>query len=452
MFRKGFAESAYMMLLIAVLFTACGDNGIEEGGEVARRMPVRVTPVERERYTPQHKAFGSIAFLRKADVHPSTEGVVVAVFAEESDFVRSGALLARIDDTQLQISLDRARADLDSTRSQLNLANERLEEGMRQVEARFISMTSAVMERGERERALERAERDLEDKIRLFDAGGVTEDDVEDARDRMLSARAGVMRAENDLALQQIGFRDSDIVAAGYEVPELEEDRIAVLKELNTSTLRAQVEVAVSQVGSAETEVRRIQRLIAETRVEAPIGGIIGVRHSELGERITPDEPLFTIIDASQVYADIEVSENDLGHLAVGQAAEVSVPALGATIPGRVARIAPILAPTTRSGRVRVLIPEPDGRLRPGMFAEVAIETAEDEDAMFVPTSTVVQNDGGVSAVYVLRGERIFRADVALGDTVEHRTSVDGAVEAGDMIVLNPSSSLRDGTEVEVVQ
>ncbi len=441
---------AFAALALSPLLSGCG--GDPEPPVAATVPVVRTVAVRTETFTPLFESFGSISFLHKADIRPMAEGEIVTLLAEEADQVSRERPLARLDDAQLQIRLLQAHADLDSAEASLTLARGQLAEGERQIEARLLAVENARLDLSERERSVGRLQSDYQDTLRLYEAGGVPEDDLEEAENRLVTAQVALERAKNELALRLIGLRDVDMRRARIVPPVDPAARSAALVELNTATLRAQVEVAQAAVSVAEAEVIRVEQLIEEMVIRSPISGVVASRYVEVGERATPEAPLFTVIDASRVYADVQVSETELGTLSPGQSARVVVDSIGIEQVGEIVRISPILSAQTRSGRVRILIPEPDARLRPGMFATVRVETGEPRSVLAIDDSAIVELDDGTTVVFVVENGVVFQTPIESTHMGNGRAAINGGLSRGERVVAVPHSALRDGMRVEAVQ
>ena len=144
---------------------------------------------------------------------------------------------------------------------------------------------------------------------------------------------------------------------------------------------------------------RKVPKQIA---ISSPFGGTVLERKVEQGDYVQAGTVLFHVADLSQVWVQLEAYETDLPHLAVGQPVDLSITSLpGETFEGRVAFIDPVIDPKTRTARVRVEVPNPDGVLRPGMFAEAVIESPVAEAGTLTVPASAVLFTGRRSVVYV---------------------------------------------------
>jgi membrane fusion protein (multidrug efflux system) len=196
--------------------------------------------------------------------------------------------------------------------------------------------------------------------------------------------------------------------------------------------------------------------MLSDTEVKAPIEGIVGMRFVEVGEKADRDTLLLTLFKTDTVYAQVEVAEADLRKLRAGQEAELLFE--GDTEPktrGRVELISPYIDPKARTARVRVLVDNSAGTYIPGMFARIRIFVGAAEEQVTVPQRAVVTNietlPAGKAMVFLVRNSRIFRREVDQGQKEGDRVVILSGLEPGEAIVLDATSGMRDGMEVEVL-
>lgn len=169
---------------------------------------------------------------------------------------------------------------------------------------------------------------------------------------------------------------------------------VALPFEPGQSVKRGQVVVEVEsfQVGNPPPRVR----------YEAPTDGIILARDVFLGSSVNPDSRILTVADPREVYAEARVFEGQVGLVRAGQKVRVRLPAFpGETLEGTVERLDAALDAATRTLKVWARVPNPDGRLRPNLQAEVTFVTAEAEGVTAVPRAAVLEGEGGSRFVFI---------------------------------------------------
>lgn len=180
--------------------------------------------------------------------------------------------------------------------------------------------------------------------------------------------------------------------------------------------------------------------------VRAPFAGKVVNRDATVGELVSPRDTLFTLADLSRVWLWIDLYERDLAHVGLGDRVEVRLDAWpGESLSGELAYVADEVDPASRTLRARVDLPNPERRLKPGMFARVTLATGGEEPApaLAVPR-TAVQRDGSESIVFVRTGPgRFERRDVEIGRVTSELVEILGGVAEGEEVVAEGAFLLR---------
>lgn len=208
---------------------------------------------------------------------------------------------------------------------------------------------------------------------------------------------------------------------------------------------RAERDAAENRLHALGLEHAELEALQTEAHysstvaLTAPMSGEVVGRDASLGQNIDPIDVVFTVMDLREVWLLVDVYEKDLREVSVGQGAEVAVAAYpGARFRGQVANVGAILEAQSRAVKVRVVLPNADGRLKPGMFATVRLageRSGESATGLYVPEGAV-QRDGGVPIVFVPAGPGRFRhVPVQTGRERPGWVEVVSGVAAGDSVV-----------------
>ncbi|HWF88669.1 MAG TPA: efflux RND transporter periplasmic adaptor subunit [Pyrinomonadaceae bacterium] len=176
--------------------------------------------------------------------------------------------------------------------------------------------------------------------------------------------------------------------------------------------------------------------LAATFSLNSPIDGIVVERNATVGASVGTDANVFKIIDLSQVWIDANVFEKDLQRVKTGQEVKLTVPAFPqTTFTGRVIFVDSVVDPDTRTVKVRTEVANPDGRLKPDMFANVQIVTDVNRAAISIPQSAVL-NDEGKSIVFVAEGDGYKKRQVQPGIQNNDRVEIVDGLSAGDKVVV----------------
>lgn len=181
--------------------------------------------------------------------------------------------------------------------------------------------------------------------------------------------------------------------------------------------------------------------------VRSPLSGVITERKFNAGAGIEAAAPLFAISNLSTVYVIANVPESSMSKLSVGSIAEIKSTADG-SINGRISYIDPRLDETTRTGKVRLEVPNGNGKLRAGMFTEVGFSTGTDEGLgqELVVRSDAIQREGDKTIVFVPKENEPGAFEVRtieIGGEFDGYTSVKSGLELGESVVTRGSFTLK---------
>ncbi|KQP51136.1 cation transporter [Methylobacterium sp. Leaf111] len=185
-------------------------------------------------------------------------------------------------------------------------------------------------------------------------------------------------------------------------------------------------------------EIERSRKVPSTITWSAPRDGVVVERNVSDGMRAKSGDTLFKLVDHSRVWVLADVTERDLAAVAEGQTATVRARTFPDRVfTGAVTRIYPHLAMGTRTARLRIELPNSNGDLRPGMFAEVTIATGSDKPVVAVPDDAVI--DTGTRQVVLLdRGEGRFEPrPVRLGVRGDGYVEIRDGIAAGDRVVTS---------------
>ena len=205
-------------------------------------------------------------------------------------------------------------------------------------------------------------------------------------------------------------------------------------------------------LGLGPAQIRALQspsQIVSSVVVPAPIDGVVTARTANLGQVVGMGQEMFVVTDLSDVWAVGDLYEQDFAAVRVGSAATVSTPAYpGLTLRGRVAYIDPRVEPATRTAKVRVEVPNQDGRLRLGMYLSMAFDTRTGQRVVLVPKAAV-QSLGDRQVVFLpAKGEagKFIQRIVRLGEQRGESQVVLSGLQPGDIVVTDGSFLLRAET------
>jgi membrane fusion protein (multidrug efflux system) len=199
---------------------------------------------------------------------------------------------------------------------------------------------------------------------------------------------------------------------------------------------------------TAQLEANEIQ--LGYTSITAPFDGLIVERYVDFAEQVSVNTPLFRISDFDPLLCPIRVPERELSKLRIGQPAHLLLePWPDHEFQARVLRISPVVDAATGTIKVTLDV-RSEGKLRPGMFARVFLETATREDALVIPKASLSLESIG-DTVYVADAGVASRREVSLGFREGDFVEVTEGVAKGESVVVVGHDGLSDGTPIEVL-
>jgi cobalt-zinc-cadmium efflux system membrane fusion protein len=228
------------------------------------------------------------------------------------------------------------------------------------------------------------------------------------------------------------------------DVERAEADRVAADEQLDmaqTEVRRAEEALEHYGVTNAEDPSGESGEYIP---VRSPLHGVVLEKSVTQGTAVTVGTPLYVVADLRELWAIAEIDETQIPLVVAGRPTELRVAAYpGETFAGRISFVADTVNPKTRRVTVRCQVPNPDGRLKPEMYAQVTLSAGEPHEVLAVPSAAVQEIDGK-PVVFVRTAKGSFeRRDVSLGAEAEGWVEVKVGVEEGDAVATTGSFLLK---------
>ena len=220
---------------------------------------------------------------------------------------------------------------------------------------------------------------------------------------------------------------------------------------------RARLSRARSGLAQAEVSLQEATLNLAQTSVRAPFPGRIADLRVVEAQQVGPGTELMTIVDLDPIKVEVQVLEAEIGYLTEGRRASVTFAAFpGEVFTGRVSTINPVVDPEYRTGRVTLLLSNPQGRIKPGMYARVSLEAQFFPDRILVPRTAILEKDrrdmlfvfedGRAKWRYVTRG---LESDDMVEIIPNEETSM---VEPGEIVLIDNHFYIQHDAPVQLVE
>ena len=218
-------------------------------------------------------------------------------------------------------------------------------------------------------------------------------------------------------------------------------------------SLEKAIAVQRANIAAAEANLARLDQMQAYRVVKAPFAGVITLRNVDVGALVNSGSTLlYRIAQTGTLRTYVNVPQTNASSIHTGQPARLSVTNLpGRTFIGTVARTANSLDPTSRTMLVEVQVPNVDGALLPGMYAQVDLSSPRANAPLLVPGDALMVRADGTQVAVVRPDSTVHLQKIQVGRDYGDRIEVISGLEMGDRIIANPGDSAREGVKVDPV-
>jgi len=265
---------------------------------------------------------------------------------------------------------------------------------------------------------------------------------------------AGTPLVQLDMDLEQAQLREAEAAA------ELARIQLKRAQELGKRSYIAQSEFDSirSSVKQANAQVDYMRAVIAKKTIRAPFSGTLGIRRISVGEFIDKGSAIVSLQALDPVYVDFSLPQQRQSDLTPGLAVQVSADAYpDQPFEGQITAFNPDIDPVTRNIRVQATLPNPDSKLRPGMYVSLQVVKQQKRRALMIPATAVQYGPYGNSVFIIEHGEgdhqdamTLRQQVVSLGRRQGDYVEVTEGVAEGDLIVSTGVFKLRPGMAVVV--
>jgi RND family efflux transporter MFP subunit len=369
-------------------------NGETGAAKAPEPMAIDTAVVESRAIDRYLRVTGSLNADEQAEVSAEIAGRIVATPVERGTRVTQGTVLVRLSPSESSAQFDEAAANA------------------RQIEARLGLETGQTFDP-------KRVPDVMNAKASLDWAEG------EFGRIRSLLEQKVVSQAEFDQRRTQV-----EAARQQYQVA------------LNSA------EQSYRSLEAARARVALARKSVDDTSVRAPFAGLVAERLVSVGDYVTKGTRVATVVRVDPLRVELTVPEQSISLVKVGQSVRIAVDAYpGEVFSATVRFISPALRSDQRALTVEAIAQNPDGRLKPGLFATALLRQADAAPALLVPRSAV-ETIAGSSRVYVVKDGKAEERIVTLGETVGDRIELTSGVAKDERVAAAPKGRIADGLPV----
>jgi RND family efflux transporter MFP subunit len=271
-------------------------------------------------------------------------------------------------------------------------------------------------------------------------AEGQAEANLEQGQSDLELSRVTAKRYANLVGNGSVSVQENDQYQAEYR------SKLAALKALEQA-----VTVRHGAVTAAQADLARLENIRQYRVVAAPFTGIITLRNVDSGALVNHGSTmLFRIAQAGTLRIYVNVPQSHAGSVHTGDAATISVSNLpDQQFSGSVARTADALDPISRTLLVDVRVPNPNGILMPGMYAQVKLNSSRQNPPLLLPSTALIVSSEGTHVALVGTNNRVHLQPIVAGRDYGDQIEVISGLHRGDTVIASPSDVMREGAQVE---
>ena len=403
-----------LLLLIPIALVLAGCSKKEEA-ETEQPPPVQVTAVKQDTVERTVAGDGTLWAKNQASVMPKISAPIQKFYVQRGDHVREGQLIATLESRDLTAAAAESRAQVTEAESNLH-----------STEAATVpeSVVKAQTDVDAAKQADDAAQRLVDNRKKLFDQGALARKLVDDA---------------------EVGYAQAH---STYQAA------LSHLNNLKAVAGQEQIRAANAQVEAARSHLQSSEASVSYAEIHSPIAGVVADRPLFGGEMATPDKPIVTVMDISQVIARVNVPQNQAGSIKVGDPATITQPGDTADTKytGKVTVVSPATDAATTTIQVWIAIDNPGEKLKPGASVHAAIVTESIKAAVVVPSAAILPGEEGGTAVLVVTQDKVAHLHpVQIGVRDGDKVQILNGTRPGDEVVIVGGVGVEDKAKVKIV-
>ncbi len=390
-----------------------------------QRQKALTVPVKTQDLSVRISASGTAIPLQEVNLSPKTSGKLAQLYVDQGDRVEQGQILARMDDREIQTSLDQSTANLAQTEARLAL----IRAGAR-VEEIAQAQAQADLAQSQAKLASARSKR----YQNLANQGAVSRDQLQEFLTNERNSQANLQQAQRKVEQLQNGSRPEEIAESQ------------------------------AQVAQAKAQLRAAQIQATDAVIRAPFSGVITQKYANVGSFVTPTTAASTTSSATStsivaIASNLEilakVPERDIGQIRLNQRVEIRADAFpGQKFQGKVRLVAPaaVVDQNVTSFQVRITLETGQNQLRSGMNLDLTFIGENLKNALVVPTVAIVNQKGKVGVLIPDAKQQPQFKPVTIGSSIGDQTQVIEGLKVGEAVFVYlpkvPQSNKSGGSPI----
>lgn len=393
--------SIVIILLITIVNTSCS--------KTTANMSIKVATASKGKINTNMNITGALVPFQTVNVSAKISGVVQNVNTDVGNSVKAGDTLITLDTKELNAQLKQAEAAVAT-----NQANfDKVKSGTR---PEVIASEKAIAD-GDKT-SYDISKKNYEREKQLFQSGNIAQADLEQAEQKLSSAKAKY---------------DSDV---------------ETLNSMENGPTKSDINAAAATVNQAQAAVNYINVQMENTTINGPISGIVINRNINPGEVVSPGGQLLTIADTSMLKLKATVSQQVIKLLQLDQSISIFIDIYpNKEFKGKIDKLGPIAVNTGQYFPIEISIQNP-GDIKAGLSAHASIDLDTNE-GIIVPAAAVVQNKGQ-NYVFVIKSGKASKRIVTIGLKNDKEIMIEKGLDVGEQVAITNTNNLLDNMTVNI--
>jgi membrane fusion protein (multidrug efflux system) len=212
---------------------------------------------------------------------------------------------------------------------------------------------------------------------------------------------------------------------------------------------KSEFDIAVNSVNTISADIEDLNAQIKKTTIRAPFSGKLGFRFVSEGSYITPSSVITNIVNTNPIKLEFSIPSKYAGDVKIGTKIQFTTESSSGNFEGKVYAVNPVIDNNTRTLQIRAIAPNPKGHLVPGAFARVSIILQQKNEAMQIPTESIITDATGSKVYKIVNGEAIYTT-IRIGVRGEKLVEVLDGLNIGDTLVVSGVVQLRPNSPVKI--
>jgi len=377
---------------------------------------------------------GSVLAYQTVQIHAKASGFLKTQKVDIGDKVKQGDVLAIVDVPELTQSVAKAKAVLEQAKAKVEQMKAREKSAEAEHEAALAAIAQSEANAKSASAMLRYRTRQHGRLKELFDSRSIDERLVDESKQQLEAASETERSATASIATSKAQ---------------------AAAKDAKIAETKSDILEAVAGVEVAQAEHERLKVQFDFATIAAPFDGVVTARYIFPGDYVraaneSSSQPLFVVQRTDRMRVVVQVADRDVPYVDVGDSAVVELDALpGRSFSAKISRLSETEDPQTRMMNVEIDVPNPNGRIRQGMYGRVRMILETTSDQLSIPSTCLVgRSQNGKASAFAVRDNKAKLVPLKVGEDDGVRVAVMEGLAPTDQVIIRPPSNLTDGLPV----